>query len=307
MLAFFERLFDPVAPAPVVRPPDGNGAFFLHFLWPVRGLLLAALILSGVAALSETALYVFLGIIVDWMAETERSVFLNVHGPALIVMAIVAIVVRPISSLLARGLITIALIPGLGNRVRWQNHRYVLRQSLAYFQNDFAGRIAQKVMQTGPSLREAVINVLDGVWFLVVFLIAMAFLMAALDVRFLAPVAVWAVGYLAVIWWLVPPVRRRSAALSEATSMLTGRVVDSYTNIQSVKLFAHAEREEAFAREGFVRHTDAFRALMRSIFGMTVLLTVLNAALILPQPRCRSHSGWTAASASGRSPSPTAW
>ena len=280
MLAFFERLFDPLEPAPVVRPPERNGAFFLHFLWPVRGLLLAALVLSGIAALSETALYVFLGIIVDWMAETERGVFLDVHGPALIAMGIVAMVVRPVSVLLARGLITLALVPGLGNRVRWRNHRYVLRQSLAYFQNDFAGRIAQKVMQTGPSLREAVINVLDGVWFLVVFLIALAFLLAALDPRLLIPVALWAAGYLAVIWWMVPPVRRRSAALSEAMSMLTGRVVDSYTNIQSVKLFAHAEREEVFAREGVVRHTEAFRALMRSIFGMTVLLTVLNSALI---------------------------
>ena len=281
MLAFFERLLDPVEPAPVVRPPDRNGAFFLHFLWPIRGLLLAALAASGVAALSETALYVFLGILVDWMAATKRSVFLAEHGTVLIIMAVIAIVVRPVSVLVARGLIALALVPGLGNRVRWRNYRYVLRQSLAFFQNDFAGRISQKVMQTGPSLREAVINVLDGVWFLAVFLIALTALLAALDARLLVPVALWVAGYLAVIRWMVPPVRRRSAALSESMSVLTGRVVDGYTNIQSVKLFAHAEREEAFAREGFVQHTQAFRTLSRSIFGMTVLLTLLNSALIL--------------------------
>ena len=281
MLAFFERLFDPVEPAPVVRPPDRSGAFFLHFLWPIRGLLLAALAASGVAALSETALYVFLGVLVDWMAETERGVFLAVHGPALIAMAVIAIVVRPASVLVSRGLISLALVPGLSNRVRWRNYRYVLRQSVAFFQNDFAGRIAQKVMQTGPSLREAVVNVLDGIWFLSVFLVALVVLLASLDARLLLPVGLWAVGYLAVIRWMVPPVRRRSAGLSEAMSVMTGRVVDGYTNIQSVKLFAHAEREEAFAREAVVRHTQAFRNLMRSIFGMTVLLTVLNSALIL--------------------------
>ena len=281
MLALFERLFDPLAPAAVERPPDRIGPFLHHFLWPVRGLLGAALVLSGIAALSEMALFVFLGVIVDWMAETGRSAFLEVHGPALIAMAVVAAVVRPVSVLAARGVITLALVPGLTNRVRWRNHRYVLRQSLAYFQNDFAGRIAQKVMQTGPSLREAVISVLDGVWFLVVFLVAMASLLAVMDPRLLAPVALWTVAYAAVIWKLVPPVRGRSAALSEAMSVLTGRVVDSYTNIQSVKLFAHAEQEEGFARDGIARHTDAFRALMRSIFGLTVLLTLLNSALIL--------------------------
>ncbi len=281
MLAFFERLFDPVEPSPVVRPPDRNGAFFWHFLSPIRGLLLSALAVSGIAAVSEMALFVFLGVLVDWMAATEPGAFLEVHGTALIVMAVVAVIIRPASVLVSRGLISLALVPALGNRVRWRTHRYVLRQSLAFFQNDFAGRIAQKVMQTGPSLREAVVNVLDGIWFLVVYLVALTVLLAALDARLLLPIAIWGVGYVAVIRWMVPPVRRRSAALSEATSVLTGRVVDGYTNIQSVKLFAHAEREEAFAREGFVRHTAAFRTLMRSIFGMTVVLTLLNTALIL--------------------------
>jgi ATP-binding cassette subfamily B multidrug efflux pump len=97
----------------------------------------------------------------------------------------------------------------------------------------------------------------------------------------MVPVLIWTAGYAAVIWFMVPPVKRRSAALSEANSALTGRIVDSYTNIQSVKLFAHASREDAFAREGVERHTVAFRNVMRSIFSMTVMLTVLNSVLIL--------------------------
>jgi len=281
MYGFFERLFDPLAPAEIVRPPDRTRAFFVHFLWPIKGLLLAILVISGIAALSELALYAFLGGIVEWMADAGRESFLETHGTALIAMALVAVAIRPAAVIISRGLINLALAPGLTNRVRWLNHRYVLRQSLSYFQNDFAGRITQKVMQTGHALREAVINVIDGVWFLVIFLVGSVALFVGLDWRLLLPVAVWAVGYVAVIVFLVPPVRGRSAATSEATSALTGRVVDSYTNIQSVKLFAHAEREEDFALEGLKRHTRAFRDLMRLVVSLTAVLNLLNSALLL--------------------------
>ncbi len=281
MYGFFERLFDPLAPAEIVRPPDGTRAFFWHFLSPIKGLLLVILAVSGLAALSELALYAFLGVIVEWMAESGPENFLETHGTALVVMAVVAVVVRPAAVIFSRGLITLALTPGLTNRVRWRNHRYVLRQSLSYFQNDFAGRIAQKVMQTGHAVREAVLNVIDGVWFLLIFLFGTMALFVGLDWRLLLPVAVWALGYVAVVVFLVPPVRGRSAALSEANSALTGHVVDSYTNIQSVKLFAHASREEAFAHESLRRHTRAFRNLMRLVMSLTVVLNVLNSALLL--------------------------
>jgi ATP-binding cassette subfamily B multidrug efflux pump len=280
MYGFFERLFDPLAPAEIVRPPAGTRAFFGHFLLPIKGLILLILAVSGLAALSELALYAFLGVIVEWMTESGPEGFLEAHGAALIAMAIVAVVIRPAAVIFSRGLITLGLTPGLTNRVRWRNHRYVLRQSLSYFQNDYAGRIAQKVLQTGHAVREAALNVIDGVWFLLIFLFGTMALFIGLDWRLLVPIAVWALGYFAVIVFLVPPVRGRSAALSEANSALTGHVVDSYTNIQSVKLFAHAEREEAFARESLSRHTTAFRNLMRLVLSLTIVLTLLNSALI---------------------------
>jgi ATP-binding cassette subfamily B multidrug efflux pump len=281
MYGFFERLFDPLAPAEIVRPPDNTRAFFAHFLWPIKGLILVILAVSGLAALSEMALYAFLGVIVEWMVESGPESFLETHGTVLIAMAVVAVIIRPAAVIFSRGLITLGLTPGLTNQVRWRNHRYVLRQSLSYFQNDFAGRIAQKVMQTGHAVREAALNVIDGVWFLLIFLFGTMALFIGLDWRLLLPVAVWALGYVAVIVFLVPPVRGRSAALSEANSALTGHVVDSYTNIQSVKLFAHAEREEAFAHESLRRHTRAFRNLMRLVFSLTMTLTLLNSALLL--------------------------
>ena len=281
MFAYFERLFDPFAPDGIERPPAATAAFFRHFLRPIRGLLVAILAVSGIAAVAEMSLYAFLGLLVEWMTVTDRPVFLETYGAALIVMGVIGIVVRPAAVLISRGLISLALVPGLTSQVRWRNHRYVLRQSLAYFQNDFAGRIAQKVMQTGHALREAVLNVIDGVWLLVIYLIGTAALFTALDWRLILPVAAWTAAYGAVIALMVPPVRGRSALVSETASALSGRIVDSYTNIQAVKLFAHARREDEFAREGIARHTGAFRMLMRSIFTMTVALTVLNSLLIL--------------------------
>ena len=188
--------------------------------------------------------------------------------------------VRPVTALLSRGLTSIAFVPSLTALVRWRSYRYVLRQSLSFFQNDFAGRIAQKVLQSGPALRESVVNVVEGIFTLVIYLAGTIALFAGLDAWLIVPVALWAVAYVITIYWMVPPVRAKSEAMAEANSGLSGRIVDSYTNIQAVKLFAHAEREEGFAREGFVRHIAAFRDLAGAIMTMMVSLNVINSVLI---------------------------
>jgi ATP-binding cassette subfamily B multidrug efflux pump len=227
------------------------------------------------------ALFVFLGWIVDWANTTPPAEFFSTHGWALAFMAFVVLVVRPVLAVLSRGFNNLALVPSLTAMVRWQNYRYVLRQSLSFFQNDFAGRVAQKVMQTGPSLRETVTSVIDGIWTLLVYLAGTAYLFIGLDPWLFAPVAVWLVAYVVTIWKLVPSVRDRSAAVSEASSGLSGRIVDSYTNIQSVKLFAHAEREDAFALRGFHIHIEAFRAFARVMAALIVSLSTINSVLIV--------------------------
>jgi len=281
LFGYFENLVDPLAESVIERPPTKTLDFFKHYLLPLRRLLIVTLSLAGIAALTELFLYVFLGKLVDWMANTSPSQFFEVHGLSLMFMILVAAIIRPLTMLASRALISLALAPGVANTVRWRNHRYVSRQSLNYFQNDFAGRIAQKIMQTGNAVREATINVIDGVWLLLIYLVGTVWLFGGIDGRLLIPIAVWLLSYLIVIWWLVPPVRRRSAALSEATSGLTGRVVDGYTNIQSVKLFAHASAEDEFVGESIAQHTTAFRRLMRAIVGMTAALTALNTMLIV--------------------------
>ncbi|MCP4470707.1 MAG: ABC transporter ATP-binding protein [Gammaproteobacteria bacterium] len=278
---WLEYLVDPLGRSDALQPPKEIGAFFGFYLWPMHRLILATLFFTGVAAVSEIYLYSFLGDIVDWMAISRPETFFEVHSTQLLVMTVVIAIIRPLSTIVSRAVINLSLAPTLANRVRWQNYRYVLRQSLSFFQNDFAGRIAQKVMQTGHSLREAVINVIDGVWLLLIYLVGIVVLFSDIDQRLLWPVAIWVIAYSIVVIRMVPPVRAKSAALSEASSSLIGRVVDSYTNIQSVKLFSHADHEEQFVAEGVIEHTRAFQVLMRAIVNMAMTLTLLNTALVL--------------------------
>ncbi|MBX2886912.1 MAG: ABC transporter ATP-binding protein/permease [Granulosicoccus sp.] len=243
--------------------------------------MLITLLLAGVSAVTEIYLYLYLGRLLDWMGSTPREEFINLHGGQLVLMVLVVALLRPLSLLGSRAYINLALAPGIANATRWQNHRYVLRQSLGFFQNDFAGRVAQKIMQTGNALRESVINVIDGVWLMFIYLIGIGVLFVDIHSTLLIPVVAWMICYVLVVLTQVPPVRQKSRALSESNSALTGRIVDSYTNIQAVKLFAHAEQEEKFAAEGITRLTTDFRTLMRAILGMTAWLTVLNTLLIV--------------------------
>jgi len=279
--AWFENLFDPFEKRPVEQPPERVLDFYRYFVAPVKWLVLAVLLVSLANTLVDMAMFVFLAWIVDWTSTTPPGDFLSTHGWALAGMAAVVLVLRPVIALLQRGFNQLALVPSLTALVRWQNYRYVLRQSLTFFQNDFAGRIAQKVMQTGPSLRETVGAIIDGIWTLLVYLAGTAYLFFSLDPWLFAPIVVWLAAYIVTIWRLVPSVRERSAAVSEANSGLSGRIVDSYTNIQSVKLFAHAEREDAFALKGFDIQIKAFRDFARTMAAMIVSLSSINSVLIV--------------------------
>lgn len=277
---YIESLIDPLREQSAEQPPQGTWAFFWFYLYPIRGVLAVTLLLAGIASISELYVYIYLGRILDWMAADERSSFMATHSVALAWMFVVVVVIRPASVLGTRALINLSLAPGLANATRWQNHRYVLRQSMTFFQNDFAGRIAQKVLQTGHAVREAVLNIVDGAWMLVIYVVGISAFFFQANVQLLWPILLWSVGYIAVILFMVPPVREKSARLSEANSGLMGRIVDSYTNIQSVKLFAHHTLEEDFAGEGLRHHTKVFRVLMRAILKMTITLTLLNTLLI---------------------------
>jgi ATP-binding cassette, subfamily B, multidrug efflux pump len=275
-----ERWIQPLEPASTATLPNKLGAFYRHFLWPVRGLLVATLFVSLVVSLIELTLFGFLGTLVDRMAVSGPHRFLSENLWLLLFMGFVVLVLRPFFTILSRGLVSLAITPNLSTLVRWQSYRIVLRHTLAFFQNDFSGRISQKVMQTGMALRDSVVNVIDNSWSFAVTLVGTVPILLGFDWRLLLPFLAWAIAYAIVVVTLVPPVRARAAATSEANSGLTGRVVDGLTNIVSVKLFAHAEREEAFAREAFERSLETTRSLFRAIVTMNGALTIINSAFI---------------------------
>ncbi len=280
MRPLFEKLIKPLETAHVERPPARLIDFYRYFLAPVKGTIVALLFISLLGAVTEMGLFVFLGWIVDQAATADRETFFQDNWPILAFMAVVILFLRPLNAILSRSFSQLGLMPALTFSVRWQSYRYVLRQSLSFFQNDFAGRVAQKVLQTGPALRETVSGIIDGVWTLVIYLGGTFWLFATIDTWLIAPIAAWTVAYVIVIVFMVPPVRARSAAVSEANSGLSGRIVDGYSNIQAVKLFAHAEREDTFALEGFRHHLEAYRRFAETIANLTITLTVINSALI---------------------------
>ena len=174
-----------------------------------------------------------------------------------------------------------AIAVNVANMIRWQNHWHVARQSWAFFQNDFAGRIANRVMQTGPAVRESLVALITGVWYILVYGTAALILLASADPWLALPIVLWFAGYIVMLRYFVPRMRDRSKEVSEARSWLVGRIVDTYTNILTVKLFARARDEDAYVREAFEEHTGLFYNSLRLNTLFSFCLSTLNAMLVI--------------------------
>ena len=281
LIKYFSTLLDPKGPDDLSRPPQTVFAFLSYYLMPIKGVILATLLFSGIATVSEFMLFIYMGNLVDWMTVGNPETFVQDHGTALFWMFIVIAIIRPVALMINRALINFALFVNLSSRIRWHNHRYVVRQSLSFFQNDLAGRVSQKIMQTGNSAREAVLNIVEGLWLLVVYLVGIAWLFVDVDWRLLMPIILWIAGYACVIIFMVPAVRGRAAKSSEAYSQFSGQVVDSYTNIQSVKLFATDTQEDEHTSGFLLKLTAAIHNMMSTIFNMIFVLTILNTLLVV--------------------------
>jgi ATP-binding cassette subfamily B multidrug efflux pump len=277
----FEHLIDVFKASPDVEPPAGMLAFYAYYLRQVWPLMIAVLVVGFVAALIEVALFSFLGQLIDMTQNTPSGEFFEQHQNTLLWMLLVALVIRPLVFGLHNLLTHQTINPGLTNLIRWQNHRYVLKQSLSFFQNDFAGRIAQRIMQTGPSLRDSAMQVVDALWHVLVYAVSALYLFAAADLRLIAPLLLWIVGYCAALWYFVPRIKERSAAASAARSKVMGRVVDGYSNVTTLKLFAHTQVEEHYAREAMQELLGKVRLQSRIITTLDFLITCLNGMLIV--------------------------
>ncbi|HEY4172745.1 MAG TPA: ABC transporter ATP-binding protein, partial [Rhodopila sp.] len=281
MLRRFEALLDPTAGTPASPPNAGLPRFYWFYIGQVRGLTVALFVCGGLIAILDTLIPVFIGRVVSLVSSQTPETLFRDHGMGLAGMAAVLLFVRPASFIAHNVLVNQIVNPGFSNMIRWQNHWHVVRQSWTFFQNDFAGRIANRVQQTGPALRESLVMAFDAAWYILVYGSSAVVLLARLDWRLTLPMLLWFAVYAVMLRFFVPRLRDRSRRMSEMRSMLTGRIVDSYTNILTVKLFARAADEDAFVRDAIDEHTIAFRDQTRMTTAYTSTLVSMNACLVV--------------------------
>ena len=280
MFQLFERWVKITALPKQSEPPAGLTAFYWHFARQTKGVFIGLFAAGFAVALLDVMIPVFIGKVVTLVTDSDPAALLTKAWPMLLGMAGVLLVLRPAAYVTQQFMMNQAIAANVANRIRWQNHWHVVRQSWAFFQNDFAGRIANRVMQTGPALRESLVSLLTAVWFILIYGTSALILLASANRWLALPVVLWFAGYTVMLRYFVPRMRDRSKTTSEARSMLTGRIVDTYTNIVTVKLFARAREEDAYVREAVDHHTGSFQNQVRlnTLFGLT--LNVLNALLI---------------------------
>ncbi len=281
MFRFFETLIDPYQPYDEQAEfPHRLIPFYLRFLRPARWVIASAMLLSLIFALTEAALARFAGQLVDLLTVAEPATIWTDHGTAFLTMAAVVFLLRPVVRILESFVSGQGFYAQMGALIRWRTHRKMLRQSLSFFTDDFAGRIANKQIQLAPALNDSVHQITSEVWYASIFLVGAAAILAETDVRLLIPLGLWFAGFVGISWRFIPRITRQGKAVAEARSTLAGRIVDSYTNIQTVKLFAHAEREEDYARQALEDFRWTFARQLRLFTLLSMALTALSTLLI---------------------------
>jgi ATP-binding cassette subfamily B multidrug efflux pump len=280
MFSFFENFLKPTETPEHPEPPGGLTAFLWHFARQAKALFVALFVIEFLVALTDSAVPWFMGRIVTFVSHIPPAQFLAETWPWLVGMLLVVVVARP-AVIFFRYLITNqAIAAPFTGLIRWQAHWHVVRQSWAFFQNDFAGRISNRVMQTGPAVRSTLTASVTALWYILAYGATAIGMTASADPWLATPLLFWFAGYMALLAFFVPRMRDRSKVDSEARSALTGRIVDSYTNILTVKLFARASDEDRYIRDAIDHHTGLFLAAQRLMTAFGTLLHVLNALLI---------------------------
>ena len=280
MLGFFERLINAFPAEAPEQPPSSLYAFCRHYTRGMEIPLLLMSVLTASLAILEVSLFGFMGQLVDWLITKNKDTFLADEFGTLLLMGCLLLIVMPVLTLLHAAIIHQALLGNFPMSIRWSAHRYLLRQSMAFYQDDFAGRIATKVMQTSLAVRETVIKLLDVMVFVVVYFGAMLFIVATADTRLILPLAVWLVLYILIQLYFIPKLKRIASKQADARSEMTGRIVDSYTNIATVKLFSHSQRESDYAKKGMSGFLNTVYQQMRLATGLNLSVHMINYAIV---------------------------
>ena len=280
MFRFFETLVDPFPKNEPDAPPRKLMAFLYYYSKPVLPWLALVSVLTALISILEIVFVNYLGTLVDWLAGADRETFLADHGGNLLGMALLVAVAFPLLVLLQSLVVHQTVFGNYPMLARWLAHRYILGQSLPFFQDEFAGRISQKVMQTALAIRETVMKLMDVFVYVVVYFTGAMFLVGRAEPWLMVPLLLWLMAYLAILVIFVPRLRLVSMAQADARAHMTGRVVDSYTNIQTVKLFAHSLREQDYAREAMDEFMQTVYRQMRLVTLLTFCLQTSNALLL---------------------------
>ena len=280
MFAWFEQRLNPFPAGGQQTPPATLFAFCRHYsrgAWPA---ILVASVLAFVIGIGEVYVYSFLGQVVDWLVTSDRETFLEEEATTLWWMAALMLIGLPAVLVVQTLIIHQTLLGNYPMRVRWLAHRYLLGQSQAFYADEFAGRVSTKMMQTSLAIREAVLKLFDVLVYVLAFFIGTLAVAASADIRLLIPMFVWLALYLCILVYFVPRLRDIAQAQADARSDMTGRIVDSYTNITTVKLFAHAGREEAYVREAMEPVLGTVYKQMRLSSRFNIALYSLNMLLL---------------------------
>ncbi len=280
MFKFFENRIEPFPAAEPLQPPNGLWAFCWYFtkgIWPY---LIAVSVLVAIVSGLEVLLFGFMGNVVDWLSSADRETFLQKESATLIWMAFIILIALPVVTLFHSTVLHQTIFGNYPMIIRWQAHRYLLGQSFEFYQDEFAGRIATKVMQASLGVREAVLKILDVMVYVVVYFFGGMMLVAQFDLWLALPFVVWLCAYILVLRYYLPLMAEISKRQADARSLMTGRIVDSYTNIMTVKLFAHAGRETTYAKNAMEGFLDTVRPQMRYATMLNLWLNIINSILL---------------------------
>lgn len=281
MFKFFESLIDPyIKYQEIDEPPTKLWPFLRDYSKPFKFVFMITALMSVIVAIVEIGLIYYMGRVVDLLGKSPEAFWEN-HGTEIIVVAIFVMIARPIVQMIDVLLLNNTILPNFGTLIRWRAHKHVLRQSVGWFEKDFAGRITNRIMQTPPAAGEVVFQVFDAISFSLAYVVGAAVLLSVADLRLLVPMVIWFALYLCLVAWAVKRISPASQTSSNARSLVTGRVVDAYTNIHSVKMFAHHDLELSYAKDAIEHARETFMIEMRIYTTMDVILVILNGLLIV--------------------------
>ncbi|MCZ0760811.1 ABC transporter ATP-binding protein [Vibrio diabolicus] len=280
MFKRFEGFTEPFPKSTPDQPPSGMLAFLRYYTRGYEKPLIIMSLMATIVAVVEVMLFGAMGQLVDWLSTSNPETFLQDNKADLIFYGTLLLVVMPILVIVYSLLVHQTLLGNYPMSIRWLAHRYLLNQSLNFYQDDFAGRVATKVMQTSLAVRETVMKAMDVFVYVTVYFTSMIIMLATADWRLMIPIIVWLLAYIAIQIYFVPKLKDVASAQADARSTMTGRIVDSYTNIQTVKLFSHSQRETQYAEQGMKGFLNTVYRQMRLVTGFDVAVEISNYILV---------------------------